>query len=129
MSFEQMYQEQILDHYRNPRNSGSLQNPSIKYSDTNPLCGDEVEFTANVKDGKITEVKFNSKGCAISKAASSMLTDLVKGKSLDDIRTMTKEKILEMLGVQISPVRMKCAMLGLKTLQKGIYKYLGEEQK
>ncbi|HLD02547.1 MAG TPA: SUF system NifU family Fe-S cluster assembly protein [Candidatus Nanoarchaeia archaeon] len=129
MSFEQMYQEQILDHYKNPRNSGSLQNPDIKYSDTNPLCGDEVEFTAKVKDDKITEVKFNCKGCAISKAASSMLTDAVKGKSLDDVRKMTKDEILGMLGVQISPVRMKCAMLGLKTLQKGIYKYLGKEKK
>ena len=130
MSYEQMYQEQILDHYKNPRNFGKLDSFDIHYFDTNPLCGDEIEFFVKLdNEGKISEIRFNSKGCAISKAAASLLTLKLKEKRLEEARIMQNEDVFSMLGIEISPMRVKCALLGLKTLQKGIYKYLAKGEK
>ncbi|MBI2107336.1 iron-sulfur cluster assembly scaffold protein [Candidatus Woesearchaeota archaeon] len=121
-----LYQEELLDHYKNPRNFGTLSNPDIEFSDTNPLCGDEVKVTAKIINGKIQEIKFDSRGCAISVAAASKLSELLKNKSLSEIKKMDNKEVLELLGVPISPMRLKCALLSLRALQKGIYQNLGE---
>jgi nitrogen fixation NifU-like protein len=121
-----MYQEVILDYYRNPRNFGIVADPDIHVRDTNPLCGDEIEVSAKIVDGKISEVRFKGKGCAISQAAASMLTELVHGKTLQEIKAVSKEQMLELLSIPVSPVRLKCALLGLKVFKLGLYKYLGE---
>ena len=125
MSFD-MYQENILDHYKNPRNYGSIEEPNIKFHDVNPLCGDEYEFQFKIDSGgKIVDVKFHGNGCAISKASASMLTEIVKGKNIRDVRNIGRQKVLKNLGIKISPARMKCVMLPLKVVKIAIYRYLG----
>ena len=126
MSSEQMYQAVILDYYRNPRNFGTLENPDIKARDTNPFCGDVIEMHAEVQDGRIAEIRFTGKGCAISRAAASMLTELIQGKSLEEAARVTKEEILEVLSIPISGIRLKCALLGLKVFKLGLYDYIGK---
>src|SRR5689334_34682 len=118
---EGLYREIILDHYRNPRNTGTLDPADYSYEDTNPLCGDEVRIDLRVKDGVVDEVRFSGRGCAISQAAASMLTELIDGQPLDEVKALTKDDLLEELGVPISPARMKCALLPLKVLKAGIY--------
>jgi len=120
-----IYSEIILDYYRHPRNKGSLNNPKIKAKDSNPLCGDVVEIQIELDgDSHVKDVKFNGQGCAISQASASMLTELVKGKSLDDVRKISKENVLSLIGGELSGVRMKCALLSLKVLKTGVYTYL-----
>jgi len=118
---ESIYREQILDHSRNPRNKGTLETPDFTYEDVNPLCGDEVRIDLRTDGERVTEIKFSGRGCAISQAATSMLTEMVEGQSLDAVKAISKEDVLDELGVPISPARMKCAMLGLKVLKAGIY--------
>jgi nitrogen fixation NifU-like protein len=118
---ENLYREIILDHYRNPRNKGTLDPADYSYEDSNPLCGDEVRIDLRVKDGLVDEVRFAGRGCAISQASASMLTELVEGQPLDEVKGLTKDDLLEELGVPISPARMKCALLPLKVLKAGIY--------
>jgi nitrogen fixation NifU-like protein len=118
---EDFYREYILDHYRNPRNRGTLEAPDISYEDSNPLCGDEIKIDLAVKDGVVDEVKFSGRGCAISQASVSMLTEMIEGKPLDEVKQITKEDVLEMLGIPLTPVRVKCALLGLKVLKGGVY--------
>jgi nitrogen fixation NifU-like protein len=118
---ENLYREIILDHYRNPRNKGTLDPADYSYEDTNPLCGDEVRIDLRVKDGTVEEVRFSGRGCAISQASASMLTELIEGQPLDEVKDLTKDDLLEELGVPISPARMKCALLPLKVLKAGIY--------
>jgi nitrogen fixation protein NifU and related proteins len=121
-----VYSEIILDYYRHPRNKGTLSNPQIKARDSNPLCGDMIEMQLELDgDGKVDDVKFNGQGCAISQASASMLTELVKGKKLDEVRAISKEDILSLIGGQLSAVRLKCALLSLKVLKTGVYGYLG----
>jgi nitrogen fixation protein NifU and related proteins len=121
-----VYSEIILDYYRHPRNKGTLSNPQIKAKDSNPLCGDMIEMQLELDgDGKVEDVKFNGQGCAISQASASMLTELVKGKKLDEVRAISKEDILSLIGGQLSAVRLKCALLSLKVLKTGVYGYLG----
>lgn len=117
---EEIYKENILDHYKHPHNFGTLDNATIKNREVNPLCGDELEITLLIKDKKVVDVKFSGKGCAISVAAGSMLTDEVKGKTIDEVKKFGKNEMLEMLGIKVGVVRMKCALLALKTLQKGL---------
>ncbi len=121
-----VYSEIILDYYRHPRNKGTLDHPNIKAKDSNPLCGDIIEMQLEL-DGNDTvkDVKFNGQGCAISQASASMLTELVKGKKLDDVRAISKEDVLSLIGGQLSAVRLKCALLSLKVLKTGVYGYLG----
>ena len=115
------YQENILDHYKNPRNFGKMENASVHHHEYNPLCGDEIEMFLIIDENKkIADVKFKGHGCAISQASASMLTEQVKGKNIDELKTMTKENILEMLGIPLSPVRLKCALLSLDTLKNSI---------
>ncbi|MFM8594051.1 MAG: Fe-S cluster assembly sulfur transfer protein SufU [Chloroflexota bacterium] len=118
---EQLYREIILDHSRNPRNAGVIDQPTVTYQDTNPLCGDEVRMDLILADDRVADVKFSGRGCAISQAAASILTEMVAGQPLDEIKAISREDILEELGVPISPARMKCAMLGLKVLKSAIY--------
>lgn len=122
-----MYQEELLDHYKNPRNFGTLSNFDIKFHDTNPLCGDELTVTVKVKNNKIQDVNFESKGCAISVAASSKLSEQLKNKSLQEVLKLDNKFVLDLIGVPISPIRLKCALLSLKALKKGICVHLGQE--
>ncbi len=124
----EMYQEIILDYYRNPRNFGTIENAEIKNKDLNPLCGDVIEINIKLdKNSTIADAKFTSKGCAISTAAASMLTEFIVGKQLDEIKQITKEDVLQMLSIPISFIRLKCALLGLKVLKVGVYDYLGQK--
>lgn len=118
-----MYREHLLDHYKNPRNKGTIKNPDIIYMDDNPLCGDEIEITAKLNGKKIKEIRFNGKGCAISQASASMLTETLEGKSLDEVKKFGTDDIVKMLGIELSPIRVKCAVLSLKILQAGIEIY------
>jgi nitrogen fixation NifU-like protein len=122
-SAEMMYQENILDHYKSPRNFGRLAGATVHHHEHNPLCGDEIEMFLVIKDNKIADVMFNGHGCAISQASASMLTEQIKGKSIEELKKITKESILEMLGIPISPVRLKCALLSLDTLKNSILIY------
>ena len=121
-----VYSEIILDYYRHPRNKGTLDHPQISAKDSNPLCGDIIEMQLELdKNNSVKEVRFNGQGCAISQASASMLTELVKGKTLDDARKISKDEILSLIGGQLSAVRLKCALLSLKVLKTGVYTYLG----
>lgn len=115
---DDFYRDFILDHYRNPRNFGHLDKPDAAAEDMNPLCGDQIRVELQLDGGgKVTDLRFSGKGCAISQASASMLTETVKGKSLEEIAKLSKEVVLENVGIGISPTRMKCAMLGLKVLK------------
>jgi nitrogen fixation protein NifU and related proteins len=114
---DDLYKEYILDHYRNPRNFGHLDHADATAEDLNPLCGDKIRVELKVDNGKIEDVRFTGKGCAISQASMSMLTESLRGRTLEDVAKMPKEEVLENVGIGISPARMKCAMLGLKVLK------------
>ena len=119
-NIEIMYQENILDHYRSPRNFGRLENASIHHHEKNPLCGDEIDLFLIVENDKVKDAKFHGHGCAISQASASMLTEKIKGKSIAELEKLTKDDVLEMLGIPLSPVRLKCALLSLDTLKNSI---------
>ena len=126
MSFE-MYQDNILDHYENPSHQGTLEHPTFEIRDLNPLCGDEVRIQARLDDeGRLAAVRFEGKGCVISLAAASMLMEDVEGKTLDEIKKMGRQDMLDLLGVPLTMMRVKCAMLPLRALEKAIHRY--EEQ-
>lgn len=127
MSAADIYKEVILDYYRNPRNFGKLDPHDIEARDTNPLCGDEINMQVKVGNGGTMEqVRYTGRGCAISQASASMLTELAKGKPVDWVRELSKEDILKMLGnPDLGPSRIKCALLGMKVLKMGAYGYLG----
>lgn len=116
-----LYREQILDHSRHPRNFGEIENADITYEDTNPLCGDRVRIDVKIDDGKIADIKFSGRGCAISQAAASILTEMVKGLDLSEVKDISAQDMIDELGIQISPARVKCALLGLKVLKSGAY--------
>ena len=116
-----LYREEILDHSRNPRNSGEIEEPDFTFEDSNPLCGDRIRIDVKVDNGIIADIKFSGRGCAISQAAVSMLTEMVKGHAVDEIRELSAEDMLDELGIPISPARVKCALLGLKVLKSGAY--------
>ncbi len=119
---DDFYKENILDHYRHPRNTGTLENPTYSHEEHNPLCGDVLQIDLIVNDeGVVEQVAFEGRGCAISQASASMLTEMIQGQTLEEVKQINKEDILEMLGIEIGPVRMKCALLSLKALKAGIY--------
>jgi nitrogen fixation NifU-like protein len=122
----EIYKDIILDYYRNPRNFGDLPEPDVRAKDSNPLCGDVIEMQLKIKDGKVDDIRFKGKGCAISQASASMLTEVVKGKTLDEIKALGKPNVLELLGIDPGPTRIKCALLGLKVLKLSVYGYLGQ---
>jgi nitrogen fixation NifU-like protein len=115
---DDFYKEYILDHYRNPRNFGHLERADVSAEDLNPLCGDVVRIELELDDEqRVRDVKFSGKGCAISQASTSMLTETIKGMKLEDVAKLPQDAVLENVGIGISPTRMKCAMLGLKVLK------------
>ena len=120
-----LYREQILDHYRNPRNHGTLDHPDATFEDTNPLCGDRVRMDVQFVDGRIADIRFSGRGCAISQATASMLTELAKGHTVEDVRALSKDDVLEEIGIPISPARIKCALLPLKVLKATAYGFEG----
>ena len=125
--FDQLYREVILDHYKNPRGHGLLADADAQAEGQNPLCGDEI--TVSVKfaaDGEtIDDVKFSGRGCAISQAATSMLMEMTKGRTAQQVAELDKEELLAEIGVPLSPIRLKCAMLGLTTLKVALHKAKG----
>jgi nitrogen fixation NifU-like protein len=121
-----IYKDIILDYYRHPRNFGDLPDPDVRSKDSNPLCGDVIEMQLRIRDGRIDDLRFKGRGCAISQASASMLTELAKGKTLDEVKRLGKEDILSMLGIDPGPTRIKCALLGLKVIKLGVYGYLGQ---
>ena len=125
--FEQMYREVILDHYKNPRGHGVLEHADAEAEGQNPLCGDEVSiYVAFGDDGEtIEEVKFSGRGCAISQAATSMLTEMVHGRTATEVAVLDKDELLEEIGIPLTPVRLKCAMLGLTTLKIALHRAKG----
>src|SRR3954467_15328397 len=113
-----LYREQILEHYKHPQNFGHLDDPDMEFEDVNPLCGDELKVELKVdEDRKITDIAFSGQGCAISQASASMVSDEVKGMSVDELLKLDKQFVLELLGIDISATRMKCALLSLKVLK------------
>src|SRR5438094_4082415 len=124
---DQLYREVILDNYKNPRGHGLIEDADAEAEGQNPLCGDEVSiYVAFADDGDtIDEVKFSGRGCAISQAATSMLTEMVKGRSAAEVATLPRDELLEEIGIPLTPVRLKCALLGLSTLKLALHKARG----
>ena len=122
-----IYRENILDHYAHPRHFGKLAKFDAEHREFNPLCGDETTIQIKIENNKIHDIKFSGKGCAISVASASMLLSEIKGKNLDEVKNITKEDIIELLNIPISPVRIKCALLALETLRRVIKIYEGEQ--
>ena len=115
---DQLYREQILDHYKHPHNFGELDDADLEFEDTNPLCGDELRVQIRTDDeGRIDEIRFSGQGCAISQAAASMVSDEVKGMTVEELVRLDKSFVLDLLGIDISATRMKCALLSLKVLK------------
>jgi nitrogen fixation NifU-like protein len=125
--FDQLYREVILDHYKNPRGHGLIEDADAQAEGQNPLCGDEVSIYVSFgTDGDtIEDVKFSGRGCAISQAATSMLTEMVKGRSATEVATLPRDELLEEIGIPLTPVRLKCALLGLSTLKLALHKTKG----
>jgi nitrogen fixation NifU-like protein len=125
--FDQLYREVILDHYKNPRGHGLIEGADAQAEGQNPLCGDEVAiYVAFDEDGDtIDEVRFSGRGCAISQAATSMLMEMVKGRSATEVATLPRDELLEEIGIPLTPVRLKCALLGLSTLKLALHKAKG----
>ena len=125
--FENLYREQILDHYKNPRSHGALEHADAQAEGMNPLCGDEVTISvAFGEDGDtIRNVAFEGRGCAISQAATSMLMEMVKGKKASDVAAMPKDELLDEIGIPLTPIRLKCAILGLGVLKVALHKSKG----
>jgi nitrogen fixation protein NifU and related proteins len=119
---DDLYREVILDHYKNPRNQGTLDPNDFSYEDENPLCGDKLRIDVRLDENqRVKEVGFTGRGCAISQASASMLTETIMGKTLDEVKQIGKDDILQMLGIELGPVRLKCALLSLKVLKAGAY--------
>lgn len=119
---EDLYREIIIDRYKNPQYRGVLEPHDISFEDDNPLCGDHIRIDLRVgEDNRVTEAAFDGHGCAISQASADLLMEAIIGKTLDEVKALTKEDILEMLGLELGPVRIKCALLSLKVLKAGVY--------
>ncbi len=114
---DDLYREQILEHYKRPHHWGEIEDADLEFEDTNPLCGDELKVQLKVRDGKVADVAFSGHGCAISQASASMASDEVIGMPVDDLVRLDKDFVLELLGIDISATRMKCALLSLKVLK------------
>jgi len=123
-----IYQENILDHYENPRNFGHLKKADAKAHDANPLCGDVFDIGMRFEKNKLKEIKFSGHGCAISIASASMLSEKIKNLSVNQIKKIEKKDVLELLGIELSHVRLKCALLPLKVMKLAIYNYLNKKQ-
>ena len=118
---DDLYRDNIIDHYQNPRNYGTLDQPDISYEDSNPVCGDELRIDLKIDQGRVVEARFQGHGCSISQASASMLTDDIIGKTLAEVQRIDKHYLLDLLGIPLGPVRLKCALLSLKVLKAGAY--------
>jgi len=119
---DDLYRQVIIDHYKNPTYRGSLDPHDISFADDNPLCGDHIQIDLRVdNEGRITDGRFNGHGCAISQASADLLIESIIGRSVEDVKSMRKQDILAMLGIDLGPVRLKCALLSLKVLKAGVY--------
>jgi nitrogen fixation NifU-like protein len=119
---EDLYRELIIDRYKNPQYRGILEPNDITFEDDNPLCGDHIRIDLRVdEDGRVIEVAFDGHGCAISQASADLLLESVLGKTLDEVKSLNKQDVLDMLGIELGPVRLKCALLSLKVLKAGVY--------
>jgi nitrogen fixation protein NifU and related proteins len=127
---DDLYREEILDHYEHPHHHGTLDSADISISDNNPSCGDRISIDVKLSPDRkrIAEIAFSGDGCVISQAAISMLMDAVVGAPVDEVRRLDRHGVLNLLGVPLTPTRVKCAVLGLKVLQAGLYRYLAEHQ-
>lgn len=114
---DSIYREQLMEHYRDPQNRGKMDDPSTEATKNNPLCGDVISMQIKVDDGKIEDIKFDGSACAVSVASASSLTEAVKGKTIEEVKNLSKEDILDMLGVELTTSRIKCALLPLDTLK------------
>ena len=117
---DDLYRDYILEHYRRPHNFGVIESPDMRWEGANPLCGDRITMTLTVRDGRVADVAFTGRGCAISQASASLLTDEIRGKSLADVERITPDDVLDLLGIEISPARLKCALLSLDTLSHAV---------
>ena len=114
------YREYILDHYRNPRNYGKLEHPDVHSEDSNPLCGDQLALDMQIEDDLVTAIRFQGRGCAISQASASMLSEMIEGRPTGEVVHLGKDDVLDALGIPISPARTKCAFLCLRVLHRGL---------
>lgn len=122
-----IYHEMIVDYSRNPVNYGKIDDHDVTFHDSNPLCGDSIDIDMKIDDNKVTDIKFHGRGCAICMACSSVLTEITKGKTLDEARAIDKNDVLSELGLEhLQAVRIKCALLSLKVLKSALYTYIGE---
>jgi nitrogen fixation NifU-like protein len=119
---DDLYRQQIVDRYKHPLKRGILNPHDISYKDENPLCGDHIRVDLRVdSNGRIQQAAFSGEGCAISQASADMLMEYIEGKTLDEIRSLSKEDVLNLLGIELSPIRLKCALLSLKVVKAGVY--------
>ncbi len=123
--FDELYREVILDHYKNPRGHGVIEAADAAAEGQNPLCGDEVSIFVSFDGDTIEDVKFRGRGCAISQAATSMLMELIRGRSAQDVAEMSREELLDEVGIPLTPVRLKCALLGLGVLKVALHRAKG----
>ena len=125
MAFDDLYREVILDHYKNPRGQGVLADADAEAEGQNPLCGDEVAISVALDGETVEDVRFRGRGCAISQAATSMLTELVRGRTITEVAEMPKDELLDEVGIPLTPVRLKCALLGLGVLKVALHRARG----
>lgn len=119
---DDLYREVIIEHYKNPSYRGHLDPHDIQFEDNNPLCGDHIEITIQTtEDGTVKDARFDGHGCAISQASADLLVESIIGKPLEEVKKLSKQDILDMLGIDLGPVRLKCALLSLKVLKAGVY--------
>ncbi|MBK9926848.1 MAG: SUF system NifU family Fe-S cluster assembly protein [Anaerolineales bacterium] len=119
---DDLYREVIIEHYKNPGYRGHLDPHDILFEDNNPLCGDHIEITLKTDgQGNVADARFDGHGCAISQASADLLIESIIGKPLEDVKQLNKDSVLEMLGIDLGPVRLKCALLSLKVLKAGVY--------
>ena len=122
---EDMYKEELLEHYKHPQNQGKIEDADVEYKDFNPVCGDEIKVFMKINE-TVEDIKFEGTGCAISQAAASILTEHLKKKQLDAVKKMSSEDMLELLPIKLNHLRMKCGLLALKAIQKGLLIYDGK---
>jgi nitrogen fixation NifU-like protein len=119
---DDLYREVIIEHYKNPSYRGHLEPHDIRFEDNNPLCGDQIEITLRIDEkGNVADARFDGHGCAISQASADLLIESILGKPLEEVKQLNKEYILDMLGIDLGPIRLKCALLSLKVLKAGVY--------
>jgi nitrogen fixation NifU-like protein len=124
-AFDELYRDNILDHYKNPRSHGEIEQADAQAEGMNPLCGDEVTISVALDGDTIEDVRFRGRGCAISQAATSMLMEMVKGRSAAEVADMSRDELLEEVGIPLTPVRLKCALLGLGVLKVALHRARG----